>query len=122
MVVAKVEVATLTERLTAKLQELDRSEEDVKIARNSHRAATEEIQSLQAALDDARNNGDKLHKESEQVVRNVNGWVDEQKYVNTLHLFSKMKKTDRNIFLYLAKSMYSISTMVHIPWRVLSTS
>ena len=93
MVVAKVEVATLTERPTAKLQELDRSEEDVKIARNSHRAATEEIQSLQAALDDARNNGDRLHKESEQVVRNVNGWVDEQKYVhvNPLHLFSKME-------------------------------
>lgn len=79
LVLVKVECATLTERLTSKNQELERCDEDLKIARNSHRAATEEIQSLQAALDDARNNGDRLHKESEQVVRNVNGWVDEQK-------------------------------------------
>ena len=69
----------MTERRKAKEKEQERWEEDVKIERNSHRAAKEEIQSLQAAIDDARNNGDRLHKESEQVVRNVNGRVDEQK-------------------------------------------
>jgi len=49
------------------------------MARDSHRASVEEVDRLKFALEDARSNGDRLHKESEQVVRNVNGWVDEQK-------------------------------------------
>lgn len=76
---ARVEAATLTERLSSKCQELERVEEDLRNARNNHRIAGDEVMALQAALDDARNNGDRLHKESEQVVQNVNGWVDEQK-------------------------------------------
>ena len=58
---------------------MDRLEEELRIARNNHHVASEEVVALQAALDDARSNGDRLHQESEQVVRNVNGWVDEQK-------------------------------------------
>lgn len=79
MVLARVEVATLTEKLTAKSQDMERMEEDLKIARNSHRVSADEVTTLQAALEDARSNSDRLHRESEQVVRNVNGWVDEQK-------------------------------------------
>lgn len=79
LVLAKVEVATLSERLSAKSQDLERIEDDLRTTRNSHRIASDEVHALQAALDDARSNGDRLHQESEQVVRNVNGWVDEQK-------------------------------------------
>lgn len=76
---AKVEAATLNERLSSKNQELDRLEDGLRSARNNQRLAAEEVQALQGALEDARSNGDRLHLESEQVVRNVNGWVEEQK-------------------------------------------
>lgn len=79
MVLARVEVATLSEKLSSRSQEVERIEEDLRTARNNHRIAADEVVALQAALDDSRANGDRLHQESEQVVRNVNGWVDEQK-------------------------------------------
>lgn len=39
------------------------------------------MQTLRVSLEDARANGDRLHRESELVVENVNSWVKEQKYV-----------------------------------------
>ncbi|XP_067932681.1 interaptin-like [Watersipora subatra] len=96
LVVAKVEAATLSERLSSKCQDLERTEEELRSVRNSHRVATEEVQALQNALDDARSNGDRLHKESEQVVRNVNGWVDEQKRANE-KLASKLREQSDTI-------------------------
>lgn len=79
----KVEVATTAERLSTKAQEVERLEEELKSVRQTYKLSVDEAQALQAALDDARSNSDRLHKESEQVVMNVNGWVDEQKYVST---------------------------------------
>jgi len=42
----------------------------------------EEVQTLRVSLEDARANGDRLHRESELVVENVNSWVKEQKQGN----------------------------------------
>lgn len=38
-----------------------------------------QVQTLRVSLEDARTNGDRLHRESELVVENVNSWVKEQK-------------------------------------------
>lgn len=78
---AKVEIATMAEKVNAKTQEVERLDEELKSVRHTYKLSVDEAQALQAALDDARSNSDRLHKESEQVVMNVNGWVDEQKYV-----------------------------------------
>lgn len=47
--------------------------------RQNYRSANEEIQGLRIALEESRANGDRLHRESELVVQNVNTWVQEQK-------------------------------------------
>ena len=38
-----------------------------------------QVQTLRVSLEDARANGDRLHRESELVVENVSSWVKEQK-------------------------------------------
>lgn len=50
--------------------------------KQNYRSANEEISGLRAALEESRSNGDKLHRESELVVHNVNTWVQEQKCVD----------------------------------------
>ena len=49
------------------------------------------MQTLRVSLEDARANGDRLHRESELVVENVNSWVKEQKYVPTDPMISRVK-------------------------------
>ena len=50
--------------------------------RNKYHTASEEISNLRVALEEARSNSDRLHRESELVVQNVNTWVREQKGAN----------------------------------------
>ena len=40
---------------------------------------TEEAKKLELLLDKSRDNGERLHKESEMVIANVNSWVHEQR-------------------------------------------
>ena len=40
---------------------------------------TEETKKLEHLLDKSRDNGERLHKESEMVIANVNSWVHEQR-------------------------------------------
>lgn len=40
---------------------------------------TEEVKKLEISLDKSRDNGERLHKESEMVIANVNQWVHEQR-------------------------------------------
>lgn len=47
--------------------------------RNKYHNASEEIANLRLALEESRGNGERLHRESELVVQNVNTWVREQK-------------------------------------------
>lgn len=49
------------------------------------------MQTLRVSLEDARANGDRLHRESELVVENVNSWVKEQKYVPPDPMISRVK-------------------------------
>ena len=39
----------------------------------------EEAKKLEVSLDKSRDNGERLHKESEMVIANVNSWVHEQR-------------------------------------------
>ncbi len=41
----------------------------------------EEAKKLELSLDKSRDNGERLHKESEMVIANVNSWVHEQRYI-----------------------------------------
>ena len=41
---------------------------------------SEEVKKLEISLDKSRDNGERLHKESEMVIANVNQWVHEQRY------------------------------------------
>lgn len=50
--------------------------------KQNYRNANEEISGLRLALEESRANGDRLHRESELVVHNVNTWVQEQKCVS----------------------------------------
>lgn len=49
--------------------------------RERYHSLNEEMTSVKVALEDSRSNSDRLHKESELVVQNVNTWVREQKSV-----------------------------------------
>jgi len=52
---------------------------ELELMRQNYHSANEEIKGLRMALEESRTNGDRLHKESELVVQNVNTWVQEQK-------------------------------------------
>lgn len=41
---------------------------------------SEEMKKLDSALERSRDNGERLHKESELVIANVNTWVNEQRF------------------------------------------
>jgi len=47
--------------------------------RQKFQVVFEEGNNLRASLEDSRANGERLHRESELVVQNVNQWVREQK-------------------------------------------
>ena len=57
----------------------ERTINEVDLLRHNYHSANEEIQGLRVALEESRSNGDRLHRESELVVQNVNTWVQEQK-------------------------------------------
>lgn len=58
--------------------------------KQNYRSANEEISGLRVALEESRANGDRLHRESELVVHNVNTWVQEQKCVSDENVFEDM--------------------------------
>ena len=62
-------------------QQGERLRNELDLLRHNYHSANDEIQSLRVALEESRSNGDRLHRESELVVQNVNTWVQEQKWV-----------------------------------------
>ncbi|XP_062613772.1 golgin subfamily A member 5-like isoform X2 [Saccostrea cucullata] len=79
IVVLKIELSNLQEKFKAKLDAFDKLKNDHDFIQYNYHCSGEEIQSLRNALEESRSNGDRLHKESELVVQNVNTWVQEQK-------------------------------------------
>ena len=65
----KVVCCLQNNRLSAEVQSLESKLE----------ASRDEIGAMRMSLDEARANSDRLHRESELVVANVNKWVQEQK-------------------------------------------
>jgi hypothetical protein len=59
---------------------------------------TEETKKLEISLDKSRDNGERLHKESEMVIANVNQWVHEQRYVFILLTSLSTKFSSNFIF------------------------
>jgi uncharacterized protein HemX len=51
----------------------------------------EESKKMELSLEQSKNNGEKLHRESEMVISNVNTWVHEQRN-NSEKLISKIKE------------------------------
>ncbi|XP_015780773.1 PREDICTED: polyamine-modulated factor 1-binding protein 1-like isoform X1 [Acropora digitifera] len=82
LVVLKVELATLQEKFRLTQDENEKLKQEFSISRQQHQSCLEEVQTLRVSLEDARANGDRLHRESELVVENVNSWVKEQKQGN----------------------------------------
>lgn len=58
---------------------MDRIQRGLSDAQHKCQEAKLENEQLRTSLHEARKNGDRLHKESEHVVSNVNTWVQEQK-------------------------------------------
>ena len=52
---------------------------ELDMLRQKYHNATDEISGLRMNLEESRANGERLHRESELVVQNVNTWVQEQK-------------------------------------------
>ena len=80
---------------------------DLEMLRNKYHTASEEITNLRVALEEARGNSDRLHRESELVVQNVNTWVREQKYVFLL-LHKYYSKVVTLLYTYIYKCITNI--------------
>jgi len=72
LVSARVEVQGLVEKLRFKGEEVEK-------LRGDANGLVEEQKRLEVALEKSRENGERLHKESEMVIANVNSWVSEQR-------------------------------------------
>ncbi len=57
----------------------DQYRSEAQVLGTQYQKAAEEVSSLRVSLDESRTNGERLHRESELVVKNVNQWVKEQK-------------------------------------------
>ena len=62
-----------------KILQSDKLKTELEMLRGKYHQANDEITSLRMNLEDSRGNADRLHRESELVVHNVNTWVKEQK-------------------------------------------
>lgn len=110
LVVLKVELATLQEKDRLIQDENDKLKQEFHISRQQHQSCIEEVQTLRVSLEDARANGDRLHRESELVVENVSSWVKEQKEGNE-RLAGRLREQDGRISaLQLEKEQLAEST------------
>ena len=77
------------------------------MVRQNYHAANEEITHLRLSLEESRSNGERLHRESELVVQNVNTWVREQKWVYKIEI------------IYLFNYYEQISASYMLSWQKL---
>ncbi|EDO49210.1 predicted protein [Nematostella vectensis] len=96
VVVLKVELATLQEKHRLLFEENEKLKQELSLSRSQNQSCLEEVQTLRISLEEARANGDRLHRESELVVENVNSWVQEQKHGND-RLAGKLREQSAQI-------------------------
>ena len=82
----KSELQSIQDKYKSKSEEASKLEMDNQGLSQKCAFLGEEIKRLEISLDKSRDNGERLHKESEMVISNVNNWVNEQRFVifNTL--------------------------------------
>ncbi|WAR12172.1 PMFBP-like protein [Mya arenaria] len=102
LVCVKVELSALQEKYKLKCCESEKIYTEVDLMRQNYQSANEEIKGLRMALEESRTNGDRLHKESELVVQNVNTWVQEQKHANE-KLGNKIREQSKAIMQLTAE-------------------
>ena len=83
---------------------------EVEQLRHKQHVASEEIAALRIALEESRSNGERLHRESELVVQNVNTWVREQKQANE-KLGNKIREQSKAI-MALSSEKESVVTLI----------
>jgi chromosome segregation ATPase len=76
----KLDLSTIQEKYKAKSEDVVRLEVESQNLNQKCQFLTEETKKLESSLDKSRDNGERLHKESEMVIANVNSWVHEQRY------------------------------------------
>ncbi|CAM5151701.1 unnamed protein product [Eretmochelys imbricata] len=82
LVVFKVELAALKEKLHGAAEERDRLQQELHVLRQKFVASSNEAEALRSSLGAARSDSRRLHCESELVLANVTQWVKEQKQAN----------------------------------------
>lgn len=75
----RCDLQAVTEKLNFKVHEADRYQAEVGNLASRCQFYVDEQKKLEASLDKSRENGERLHKESEMVISNVNSWVHEQR-------------------------------------------
>ncbi|CAG5136164.1 unnamed protein product, partial [Candidula unifasciata] len=98
IVMLKVEMTALQEKYKAANDEAGKLLGELEMMKQNYRGASEEIAGLRMALEESRANGDRLHRESELVVHNVNTWVQEQKMANE-KLGNKIREQSKAIMI-----------------------
>jgi chromosome segregation ATPase len=76
----KMDLSTTQEKYKTKAEDVVRLEVEIQNLNQKCQFLTEETKKLEQSLDKSRDNGERLHKESEMVIANVNSWVHEQRY------------------------------------------
>ncbi|XP_048672908.2 polyamine-modulated factor 1-binding protein 1 isoform X4 [Caretta caretta] len=82
LVVFKVELAALKEKLHGAAEERDHLQQELHVLRQKFVASSNEAEALRSSLGAARSDSCRLHCESELVLANVTQWVKEQKQAN----------------------------------------
>jgi chromosome segregation ATPase len=114
--VYKSELQSIQDKYKSKSEEAAKLDSEVSSLSQKCAYLTEEAKKLEVCLDKSRDNGERLHKESEMVISNVNSWVNEQRLNNEklsakireqaavmLHLTSEKEKLAHENELYQQK-------------------
>ncbi len=87
----RVEFQCLQEKYKLKSDEATKHEVEVQALTQKCQLLTDETKKLEISLDKSRDNGERLQKESEMVIANVNSWVQEQRS-NSEKLAAKIRE------------------------------
>jgi chromosome segregation ATPase len=79
LVVSKIEIQTSENKLKTKSDECIKFENECMSLRQKFTLVQDEKKQLEMGLSKARENSERLHRESETVITNVNSWVSEQR-------------------------------------------
>jgi chromosome segregation ATPase len=78
----KSELQSVQDKYKTKFEDAAKLETEVSNLSQKCAYLADEVKKLELCLDKSRDNGERLHKESEMVISNVNSWVNEQRSNN----------------------------------------